>query len=409
MRSGRFVQQPSGYHAFEPAALPPVPPVDLTPELLSALSRADQALGRLDGTTEILPNPDLFVAMYVRQEAVLSSQIEGTQASLADVLAFEAGSDDDELRARDVEEVVNYVAAMKEGLDRLSSLPLSMRLLREIHARLMQGVRGQERQPGEFRTTQNWIGPSGCTLKTATFVPPPPHVMHTALGNLEVFLHDATFPPLMRAALAHAQFETIHPFLDGNGRVGRLLITFLLCHAGVLARPLLYLSHYLKRHRQEYYDRLQAVRVDGSWEPWLSFFLRGVAEVAEEAQSTAKAILALREQHRELLAGEGKASGNLLRALDYLFEHPLVTAKTLATALDVTYATANSVLARMNELALLDETTGYKRNRRFKYSPFISLFELSEGATDPATAWPPARTQSDGDGSDATAGPLDES
>jgi Fic family protein len=306
-RAGRFVQQPRGYRAFEPASLPPQPPIQFGRELLGALSQADQALGRLDGTAGMLPNPNLFVAMYVRQEAVLSSQIEGTQASLTDVLAFEAVNDG--ASEGDVEEVVNYVAAMNHGLERLKEFPLSLRLIREIHERLMRGVRGQERQPGEFRTSQNWIGPGGSTLATATFVPPPPHVMQDALSRLERFLHDPDLPRLVHAALAHAQFETIHPFLHGNGRVGRLLITFLLCHGGVLSRPLLYLSHYLKQHRQEYYDRLQAVRLEGRWEEWLLFFLKGVAEVAIEAQATAGKILALRERHRNQLAAEGRASG----------------------------------------------------------------------------------------------------
>jgi Fic family protein len=311
--------------------------------------------------------------MYVRQEAVLSSQIEGTQASLTDVLAFEAEAEG--AAEGDVEEVVNYVAAMNHGLRRLQEFPLSLRLIREIHERLMRGVRGQERQPGEFRNTQNWIGGQGSTLATATFVPPPPGVMQQALSRLEAFLHEPGLPPLVHAALAHAQFETIHPFLDGNGRVGRLLITFLLCRGGVLSRPLLYLSHYLKRHRQEYYDRLQAVRVDGRWEEWLLFFLRGVSDVAAEAQATAGKILALRESHRAQLASEGRASGNLLNALDRLFEHPVITVRTLERDLDVSYATANNVLTRMLELGLIEESTGYKRHRRFKYTPYIALFE----------------------------------
>jgi Fic family protein len=391
-RSGRFFQQTQGYRAFEPTPLPPDPPIEFAGELLAVLSQADQALGRLDGTAGILPNPDLFVAMYVRQEAVLSSQIEGTQASLADVLAFEA--EEDGPGEGDVEEVVNYVAAMNHGLRRLQEFPLSLRLIREIHERLMRGVRGQERQPGEFRNTQNWIGGSGSTLATATFVPPPPLVMRDALANLEQFLHEPALPCLVHAALAHAQFETIHPFLDGNGRVGRLLITFLLCHGGVLSRPLLYLSHYFKRRRQEYYDRLQAVRVDGRWEEWLLFFLRGVADVAVEAQATAAKILALRERHRIQLASEGRASGNLLRALDRLFEHPIVTVRTLERELDVNYATANSVLLRMQELGLIEESTGYKRHRRFKYTPYVALFESTDEPASAEAAGSPARTQS---------------
>ena len=248
-------------------------------ELLRALSNADLALGRLEGAAAILPNPDLFVGMYVRQEAVLSSQIEGTQASLADLLEFEMG-----VRAQrgdsDVAEVVNHVRAMNYGLQRLSNLPLCLRLIREIHDQLLRGVRGQERQPGEFRRTQNWIGAARVPLAAALFVPPPPDPMTQALGNLERFMHDREYPVLLRAGLIHAQFETIHPFLDGNGRVGRLLITFLLCEQRVMSRPLLYLSHFLRRHRGEYYERLQAIRDEGDWEGWLKFFLRGVKETS---------------------------------------------------------------------------------------------------------------------------------
>ena len=279
-RAGSYQQQPTGYRAFIPAPLPPNRPLAIDGELQGLLSQADRALGRLDGSVLTLPNPDLFVFMYVRKEAVLSSQIEGTQSSLQDLLAAEAQLFEQNL-PRDVDEVVNYVRAMNHGLARLPELPVSVRLIREIHAELMQGVRGGRLQPGELRTSQNWIGPAGCTLNTATFVPPPHHVVPEALGDLEKFLHrDDDLPPLVKIALAHVQFETIHPFLDGNGRVGRLLITFLLTERGVLHKPVLYLSHYFKPHRQEYYEHLQAVRDRGAWEAWLAFFLRGVVEVA---------------------------------------------------------------------------------------------------------------------------------
>lgn len=382
-RSGRIIRQLDGYSAFIPAPLPPDPPLQMGGDMSTIHSSADRALGRLDGVIGILPNPDLFVAMYVRQEAVLSSQIEGTQASLADVLEYEAADEGLE-GSTDVAEVVNYVAAMHHGLDRLADLPLSLRLIREIHERLLSDVRGHERQPGEFRSTQNWIGPQGAPLRDAVFVPPPPHEMRNALGDLETFLHDESLPPLIHAALAHAQFETIHPFLDGNGRVGRLLVTFLLCHRRILSRPLLYLSHYLKRHRQEYYDRLQAVRLDGRWEEWLTFFLRGVYEVATEANDTARRILALREQHRSILSGEGKASGSLLLALDVLFERPIVTVNKLKDRLGVTFATANKLVARMTELGILKETTGNARNRRFSYVPYLALFHEAKAANPEA-------------------------
>lgn len=382
-RAGAFVRQLTGYDAFVPAPLPPSPLLDMA-SLALLLSDASVALGRLDGIVGILPNPDLFVAMYVRQEAVLSSQIEGTQASLTDVLQFEVDHDDPP-RAKDVEEVVNYVHAMNHGLARLPELPLSLRLIREIHAKLMAGVRGQHLEPGEFRRTQNWVGPGGCQLNDASFVPPPPEELATVLGQLELFLHDTSLPPLIHAGLAHAQFETIHPFLDGNGRVGRLLITFLLCERQVLSKPLLYLSVYLKKHRAEYYDRLQAVRIDGAWEAWIGFFLRGVLEVAQAAHATAKQIEALRQQHQQLLQGEGKSSANLLRALDTLFENPIQTAAGLADKLKLSYPTANGLIARLQELGVLHEQTGYKRNRRFSYEPYLQLFEGAAADQQPAT------------------------
>jgi Fic family protein len=372
-RAGRYLVQPGAYHAFIPAPLPPEPPLRLDGELLLALSSADLALGRLEGAAAILPNPDLFVSMYVRQEAVLSSQIEGTQASLTDLLQFEAGARGAE--RNDVDEVVNHVRAMNHGLRRLSELPLCLRLIREIHLELLRGVRGQERAPGDFRTTQNWVGAVREPIQRAIFVPPPPDAMTQALADLERFMHEEEHPVLIRAGLAHAQFETIHPFLDGNGRIGRLLITFLLCEQSVLSRPLLYLSHFLKRHRQEYYDRLQAVRDDGDWEGWLQFFLGGVRETATEASSTAARILALREQCRGVLSSRGRAGGTLLRALDILFDQPVINVPTLARRLNVTFAAANGMAERLVEAGILSETTGQRRNRRFVFQSYLSLFE----------------------------------
>jgi Fic family protein len=356
-----------------------VPTLELRGSLGARLSRADLALGRLDGVCSTLPNPDLFVSMYVRREAVLSSQIEGTQASLADVLRFEAGGEE---RFADVSEVVNYVAAMNHGLERLERVPLSLPLIREIHARLMSGSRVEHAAPGEFRALQNWVGPRGCTPATASYVPPPPDAMHDALRDLEGFLHEESQPALVHAALAHAQFETIHPFLDGNGRVGRLLITYLLCHRRVLARPLLYLSHYLKRHRQEYYDRLQAIRDGGRWEEWLGFFLRGVEEVATEATATARQILALQRDHAARLHGEGKTAGSLLRLLDYLFEHPICSARMVERDLGVTFATATKLIGRLTDLGLVEELTGGKRNRRFRFTAYLRLIDDQASAAD---------------------------
>lgn len=380
-RAGRYIRQTSGYRAFMPEPLPPDPPVRLGEgELTGLLSEADRALGRLDGAVLTLPNPDLFVFMYVRKEAVLSSQIEGTQSSLQQLLAAEAQIFDPAI-PRDVDEVINYVAAMNHGLARLEDLPVSVRLIREIHEELMRGVRGGRLQPGELRTSQNWIGPAGCTLTTAAFVPPPPHEVARLLGDLETFLHgDDQLPVLVRIALAHVQFETIHPFLDGNGRAGRLLITFLLTEQGVLHKPVLYLSHYFKQHRQEYYDRLQGVRDGGEWEQWLAFFLRGVREVADEAVETARRILELRESHRLAITEQlGRAAGNGHRLLDALFERPIVTVKEVQAVTGTTYPAANSLVGRLEALGVLREMTGFARNRRFDYRPYISLF--SDGPT----------------------------
>lgn len=383
-RAGRYVRQPTGYRAFMPAALPPDPPVALTGELTSLLSRADRALGRLDGSVLTLPNPDLFVFMYVRKEAVLSSQIEGTQSSLQDLLAAEADLFDDTM-PRDVDEVVNYVRAMKHGLSRLADLPVSVRLIREIHAQLLDGVRGGRLQPGELRHSQNWIGPPGCTLATASYVPPPHEEVPQALGDLERFLHgDDDLPPLVKIALAHVQFETIHPFLDGNGRVGRLLITFLLTECGVLHKPVLYLSHFFRRHRQAYYEHLQAVRDGGDWEAWLGFFLRGVIEVAGEAAETARRIQLLREQHRTAITDRlGRGAGNGQRVLESLFDRPILTVADVRELTGITYAAANNLVARLVELGVLVELTGYARNRRFRYEAYVRLFTdevAAEGA-----------------------------
>jgi len=336
---------------------------------------------------QTLPNADLFVYMYVRKEAVLSSQIEGTQSSLQDLLAAEAdilGAG----RPRDVAEVVNYVRAMNYGLERLASLPVSVRLIREIHAELLRGARGSHLTPGELRRTQNWIGPAGCTLGNATFVPPPPHAVASALGALETFLHrEDDLPLLVKIGLAHCQFETIHPFLDGNGRVGRLLVTFLLCERGVLVKPVLYLSHFFKRHRQEYYERLQAVRESGDFEGWLGFFLRGLAEVSVEAAGTARRILELREQHRRAITEQlGRAAGNGHRVLERLYEQPIVSVKDVQALLGTTFAGANQIVRRLGDLGVLSEVTGRSRHRRFRYDAYIALFEdeAAQGAESPA-------------------------
>ena len=279
-------------------------------------------------------------------------------------------------RPRDVNEVVNYVRAMNHGLARLSELPVSVRLIREIHGQLLEGVRGSELTPGEVRRSQNWIGPVGSKLNEASFVPPPPEEVPNILGEFERFLHeDSGLSLLIHIGLAHAQFETVHPFLDGNGRVGRLLITFLLCDRQVLAKPLLYLSHYFKGHRAEYYDRLQAVREAGEWEAWLAFFLRGVSEVGAQATETARRILALREDHRALIAGHlAAAAGNGHRVLEQLCEQPYVSVNDVKGITGTSYAAANDLVARLVGWGILQEVTGQKRHRRFRYGAYIDPF-----------------------------------
>jgi Fic family protein len=381
------IRQREGYHAFIPAPLPPDPPLAFDASLATVLAKAGTALGRLDGVASTLPNPELFVAMYVRREAVLSSQIEGTQSTLDDILAFEIDPGRTSLPL-DIKEVVNYVDAMHYGLRRLDSLPLCLRLLREIHKLLMTGTRGSNKTPGEFRVSQNWIG--GRTLSDAAFIPPPTHDMNIALDNLERFLHDSGgLDPLIVSALAHAQFETIHPFLDGNGRMGRLLVTFLLCHQKVLQQPVLYLSHYLKQHRATYYDRLTAIRTEGDWEGWLRFFLTGVAEVAREAEQTARRIVGLREEIR-IRAQHSGMSASAFRLLDYLFEQPIVSVNAARDHLGCSYQAANGLIKELCEVGVLTETTGGSRNRIFRFSPYLDLFE--EVVVDEAETGDPQQT-----------------
>jgi Fic family protein len=391
-RAGRFSSEGSSYEAFLPTPLPPDPPIAVDSEMLTILSAADQALGRLDGVIQTVPNPDLFVAMYVRREAVLSSQIEGTQSTLDDLLSAELEPAAPGL-PQDVEEVVNYVRAMNYGLDRLATLPLSKRLIREIHSELLSSGRGAHRMPGEFRHDQNWIGPQGAPIERATFVPPPVPQMHAALDDFERFLHDdSEHPVLVHVGLAHAQFETIHPFLDGNGRVGRLLITFLLVHRRALHRPLLYLSHYLKQNRTEYYDRLTAIRRRGDWEGWLRFFLQGVAQTATEATETARAILMMRDRHT--LVAQDRAGLNGVRLLDLLFRRPLVNVNLVRDELGLSFATANNLVAQFEGAGILREVTGGRRRRVFRYDAYIAL--LQDEQTVEASGPPEETTFSSG-------------
>ena len=373
-RAGRYIRQANGYRAFIPEALPPEN-LDLGGAVRASLSRADLALGRLDGAVETLPHPELFTAMYVRREAVLSSQIEGTQASLDDLVAAEARLSG-QRPVGDVNEVINYTSALNFGLARLSELPLSARLLREIHQILMHDVRGGHASPGDFRTTQNWIGAAGRGLAEAVFVPPPPDQVAEHIGSLEHFLHRPTdLPLLVQVGLAHAQFETIHPFVDGNGRLGRLLITFLLCERKILTKPVLYVSLTLKRRRQEYYERLQAIRDKGQWEAWLVFFLDCVAEAALDAAALVKKILTLRETHRDQIVNTmGARAGKAIRLLERLYRDPYLDVNEASRFLGVSFANANNIVLDLQAMGVLREATGQQRNRIFVYDDYMALF-----------------------------------
>ena len=376
-RAGAYVKQPTGYVAFHPAPFPPQD-LEMSPALVGSLSRADQALARLDGAASVIPDVNLFIRMYIRDEATRSSQIEGTQATLADVVEAEIAHLDDE-RRNAVAEIQNYITALDLGLRRLADLPVSLHLLREIHAELMSGVRGgtADRTPGEFRRTQNWIG--GSSPSNARFVPPPVEQMQSALHEWEASIHaDDDLPVLVKIGLLHAQFETIHPFVDGNGRVGRLLITFLLTEWGVLRHPLLYLSGFLRRNVEEYYRRLQHIRDDGDWEEWLVFFLDGVTDTATEAATTVRAILDLRERDRQRIAELGQRAANAYRLHDHLFSVPLTTAADVQQALDVSQPTANRLLRDLGAAEILTEVTGRPRNQRWLYTDYLALFRPSE-------------------------------
>ena len=377
-RTGILRGQPEGFKAFIPR---PFPPTDLDLEPLGdLLERAALALGRLVGSAEILPDPDLFVFMYVRREAVLSSQIEGTEASLVDLLEYEAEAGQAERRV-DVRGIANYIDALRFGMERVEELPLSFRLIREIHERLMTGVREPTKTPGEFRRSQNWIG--GPHPATARFVPPPVDSMMTSLHELEDFFHDESkMPILIRVGLAHAHFETVHPFLDGSGRVGRLLITFLLAHERILREPILYLSIFFKRNRQDYYDRLQAIREKGDWEGWLAFFLEGVAVVSDEATHTARRIVDLREETRTEISQQlGRRAGSGLLLLEDLFRNPIVNVKRVSEITDLSQPAANGLTNALEEIGILRETTGRKTYRMFTFDRYLKLFEERDQRT----------------------------
>jgi Fic family protein len=372
-RSGTFIKQLNGYTAFLPTALPPSPPLIQDEELTHLLDRASLTVGRLSGVSQIIPDPDLFVYLYVRKEALLSSQIEGTQCSLEDILNPDAEPLSKESSPKDIEEVSNYVKALNEGLARLNTLPVSTRLIKEMHATLMAGVRGSNKTPGEFRRTQNWIGRPGSNLSNAEFIPPPPDEVDRLMSDLEKFIHTSDrLPPLIKAALIHAQFETIHPFLDGNGRLGRLLITYLLCMWKILDKPLLYISYYFKAHRSEYYARLMDVRLRGDWEGWLKFFLRGVHESAEMAAQTATEIYLLHTKDRKRLH-ETAPTNSTLRVFEQFCREPILTGPHLIARLNSTKPTVQKSLDALLSLGLIRETSGKKRRRSYAYQQYLDI------------------------------------
>jgi len=376
-RLGTFVETLAGgekVRAYVPAPLPPNPPLDLA-QLMTVYERAIAAVGRLDGVTTILPSTPLFLYMYVRKEALLSSQIEGTQSSLSDLLLYEnAEAPGGELD--DVTEVSNYVAAIEHGVSRIrGGFPLSLRLIREMHEIILKSGRGASKQPGEFRRSQNWIG--GTRPGNALYVPPPLGQLAECLNSFERFLHseDPGLPPLIKAGLAHVQFETIHPFLDGNGRLGRLLITLVLCDAGVLREPILYLSLFLKSRRDDCYRLLQEVRQAGAWEAWMEFFLTGVAETAEQASDTARELIALFGNHRQKIGTLARAAPSALRVHEFLQGRPIVTIQTAANALDMTFPTVSAALEKLAGLDIVSETTGKQRGRIYVYTEYLALLD----------------------------------
>jgi len=374
IKAGKIIKTERDYWAFVPNPLPP--PIVYNKEIVSLLSDADRQLGNLSGVGALLPNPNLLITPYIKREAVCSSKIEGTQASLSDLFYFEAANKEEkqkEAKKTDVLEVVNYVKAMNYGIQRLKELPLSLRLIREIHKELMRGVRGEHLTPGEFRRSQNWIGPAGCTLNEAKFVPPPVHEMNDTLGHFEKFLHDrGNFPGLIQCALIHYQFEAIHPFLDGNGRIGRLLITLFLCEREYLVYPMLYVSAFFEKYRSEYYERLLAVSENDEWEDWIKFFLRAVASQSKDAVENSKLILKLLDKYRKLIQ-KGRASLYALKLLDEVFLNPFVTIPYVAKKLETTYPTAKAAVKRLQEMKILSEVTDKRWGKVFCAKELLDL------------------------------------
>lgn len=373
-RVGKIIKPAMGYEAFIPHLLCPNGPRDLKidDECLVLLSEATLALGELKGITEFLPDPDLFIAFYVKKEALLSSQIEGTQCSLDEVLKVDKKTSE----VKPVHEVVNYINAMNFGLESLEKMPLSIRLINEIHFKLMDDVRGKEKNPGNFKKDKNWIGPAGCKLEEAYYVPPPPDMMNELMRDFENYYHlEKKLPPLIEASILHAYFETIHPYSDGNGRLGRLLITFMLCQRSVLTKPLLYLSLFFKEHKAEYYNQLMNVRFLGTWENWIKFFLRGVRNTSLEATSTAREILAIQEKHRKQIRQELPSYSLALPCYEQLCRTPLISIPTMAKYLEASYPGIKAVFDRFSQLGIIFLTEEKKKNKLFRYDEYLNILK----------------------------------
>ncbi len=369
--AGRLIRTEAGHWAFIPDPLPPKGLDRFSAELVGILSQADRGIGALRSLGRLVPNPNLLVAPYVRKEAVLSSRIEGTQASLSDIFYYEASKE--KPGHADTLEVLNYVKAMNHGLSRLKELPLSLRLVKEVHLKLMEGVRGEKMRPGEFRADQNWIGPRGCSLADATYVPPPAPEMLEALGQWEEYLHrDDLIPPLIKCALMHYQFEAIHPFLDGNGRVGRLLVALYLCEKGYLEYPIFYLSDFFEKHREDYYELLLGVSRDGNWDAWFEYFVRGVAEQSRVAEETGHRILDLQKRYRQQLERES-VSPAVFQLLDMLFVNPFASLPGVSDHLGVTWPTAKASAEHLVRLGIVREVTGRKRGRIYCAEELLSI------------------------------------
>ena len=372
-RAGEWINNLSGdaaYTSFRPAPLPPSPELSIDSDMINKLVEANRNLVRLDTASQLIPNVELFISMYVRKEALISSQIEGTQCTLDDVLDPDADSN----KNLDISDVINYVKACSFAIERLESLPLCNRLLREIHKELLSGVRGEEKNPGEFRRSQNWIGASNCSLNEARYIPPNVDDMTTALSDLEKYMNeDDEYDPLIRIALIHYQFETIHPFLDGNGRIGRLMILLYLMEQGYLAKPIIYISYFLKKNQTEYYDRMSEVRKSGNYEQWVRFFLEAVSAAAKDSLMTIEKLSELHESNLEKLPKTPRKEDNTRKVFDYLEKYPIIDIKRTAVALDISFNTASSAVNKLVQIGILQETTNASRNRVFSYEEYLNI------------------------------------